>query len=88
MPAQFESLEASRYLAAIDILAGYDLAKEKLGFVVEWLESNKGENGQWDFGAKAKDNVYFPLSDSWRSVEVRKADCTKRVSAILQRLTN
>lgn len=88
LPKDFQSIAASRYLAAIEILAGYDSAKEKLGFVVDWLESNRDENGQWDFGAKAKDNVYFPLSDSWRSAEIRKADCTKRVRAVLQRLTN
>lgn len=39
--------------------AGYKLAKEKLGFVVKWLEDNKDENGQWDLGAEVKDNLYF-----------------------------
>lgn len=86
LPKEFASLEASRYLAAVEILAGYEAAKEKLGFVVDWLEENKDENGQWDLGAKAKDNVYFPLSDSWRKAEYRKEDCTNRVLAILKKL--
>lgn len=86
LPEVFASIETSRYLAAIEILAGYAQAKEKLGFVVKWLEENKDENGQWDLGAKAKDNVYFPLSDSWRKAEWRKADCTQRILALLEKL--
>lgn len=86
LPEFFESLEASRYLAAIEILSGYKLAKEKLGFVVDWLESNRGENGQWDLGVKTKDNVYFPLSDSWRKAEYRKADCTERIRRLVGEL--
>lgn len=86
VPKIFASLETSRYLAAIDILSGYKTAKEKLGFVAEWLEENKDTNGQWDLGAKVKDNVYFPLSDSWRNVSYRKADCTAKISTILNKL--
>ncbi|MBP3569642.1 MAG: hypothetical protein J6K04_10820 [Lachnospiraceae bacterium] len=86
LPAEFASKETSYYLAAIEILAGYKTAKEKLGFVVDWLESNRDENGQWDLGAKAKDNVYFPLLDSWRKGEDRKADCTERIEKLLERI--
>lgn len=86
LPKEFQSVETSRYLEAIDILAGYKLARGKLGFVVRWLEDNKDENGQWDLGTKAKDNLYFPLSDSWRNVEYRKADCTAKINAIIDKL--
>lgn len=87
LPSTFASIEASRYLSAVEILAGYQSAGEKLGFVVQWLEDNKDENGQWDFGSKARDNIYFPLSDSWRTAAYRKADCTERVSKIINVLT-
>lgn len=86
LPAIFASMETSRYLAAIDILSGYEAAKEKLVFVTEWLEKNKDENGQWDLGSKVRDNIYFPLSDSWRAAENRKEDCTYKISMILQKL--
>ena len=86
LPEIFASLETSRYLATIENLSGYELAKEKLGFVVDWLQENKDKSGQWDLGAKAKDNIYFPLSDSWRSVELRKADCTRKIESILHKL--
>lgn len=86
VPDVFASREASCYLAALEVLAEYDLAKEKLQFVIDWLNANKDDNGQWDFGSKANDSVYFPLSDSWRKVEDRKKDCTERVSAFLSKL--
>ena len=86
LPKEFQSIETSRYLAAIDILVGYKTAKEKLRFVVEWLEENRDENGQWDLGVKAKDNLYFPLSDTWRSAESRKADCTEKILSIIEKL--
>ena len=66
VPDEFASRRASCYLAAMEVLAGYEAAKEKLSFVTDWLNGNKDENGQWDFGPKANDGVYFPLSNSWR----------------------
>ena len=87
LPEIFASVEASRYLAALEILSGYDLAKEKLGFAMEWLYINIGVNEQWDFGAKSNDGVYFPFSDSWEKAEDRKTDCTKRVTVFLQRFS-
>jgi len=81
----FEGLAASRYLGAMEVLAGYVHARGQLGFVVDWLEANRGEDG-WDLGRKAKDGVYFPLSDDWRRAEMRIADCTERINALLLRL--
>lgn len=86
VPEEFVSKGASCYLAAMEVLEGYETAKEKLSFVVEWLNDNKDENGQWDFGPKANDGVYFPLADSWRKAEDRKRDCTERVNRFLKRL--
>lgn len=86
LPNILTSKETSWYLSAIEILSGYKLAKEKLSFVVDWLENNIDKYGQWDLGIKANDNVYFPLSDSWKKVEYRKADCTERITTILQKI--
>lgn len=82
-PECFASRTASCYLAALEVLAQYNCAKEKLGFAKAWLYANQDENSQWDFGPKANDGVYFPLSDTWRSVQNRKLDCTRRVTAFL-----
>ncbi|MDO5398899.1 MAG: hypothetical protein Q4G33_13320, partial [bacterium] len=83
LPKVFKSKETSRYLEAIEILSEYKSAKDKLGFVVSWLEDNKDENGQWDLGAQAKDNLHFPLLDSWRRSSDRIKDCTYRIEKII-----
>ena len=86
LPPIFASRKTSFYLAGIEVLAGYNLASEILGFVVDWLNANKDENGQWDLGSKANDGIYFPLSDSWKKAEARIADCTERITQLLQQI--
>ncbi len=88
LPDRFASLDASRYLGAIELLSGFSsrACRQKLGFVAEWLLAVRGEDGLWDMGANAKDGVYYPLSDSWRSARERRADCTERIEALLRRL--
>ncbi|HKM35933.1 MAG TPA: hypothetical protein VJY54_14490 [Lachnospiraceae bacterium] len=83
LPPIFESKQASRYLGAVEMLAKYQQAHEKLGFVAEWLNNNRNENGKWDMGSIVNDKIYFPLSDSWRNKETREADCTVRIEALL-----
>ncbi len=87
LPQVFKSKEASRYLEAVEILSGYKTAKAKLGAVVDWLEDNREENGQWDLGAQAKDNLHFPLSDSWRRSSDRIKDCTYRIDKIITNIS-
>jgi len=88
LPERFDSKQTSRYLGAIELLSGYEspACKEKLCFVGEWLKQNKGPDGMWDMGPVVKDGMYFPLSDSWRSNEARKQDCTYRIEKLLGRI--
>ncbi|MDI9468881.1 MAG: hypothetical protein QM296_01600 [Bacillota bacterium] len=81
-PAVCASRAASRYLAAMEVLLRYDRARDKLSFVIDWLDANRDENGQWDFGEKAKDGVYFPLSDRWDQSS-RITDSSYRVQNFL-----
>ena len=87
LPSNFMSKQASHYLAAIELMAAYQRSKHKLYFVVDWLNGCKNERGVWDMGAKAKDGIYFPLSDSWRSKTAREADCTYRVQKLIDKIT-
>jgi len=88
LPINFCSKEASRYLSAIELYCEYQnrYCKDKLGFVVDWLNNNKNANGKWDMGADVKDGTCFPLSDSWRTVELRENDCTYRIKKIISSL--
>jgi hypothetical protein len=54
--------------------------------VADWLLANRNENGKWDMGKTVNDKVYFPLSDDWRRVAVREADCTERIEKLLNKL--
>lgn len=87
LPHSFESKNASRYLAAIELLLKYKHAKHKLNFVMDWLYNNRKENGRWDMGKAVNDKVYFPLSDDWRKSETREADCTERVTNLIKELS-
>lgn len=87
LPTVFKYKETSRYLEAIEILSGYKSSKEKLRFTVNWLKNNKDENGQWDLGVQAKDNLHFPLSDSWRKPSDRINDCTYRIEKIIANIS-
>ena len=84
-PAEFASKDTACWLEAMELIAAYPQAREALAFAAAWLHMNAGPDGQWDMGPKAADRVHFPLSDSWRSVAVRRADCTERVLAFLGR---
>lgn len=88
LPQTFKSIEASRYIAAIELLSEYRNpgCKEKLMFVVEWLNINKEQNGYWDMGTMVKDGVRFPLSDSWRKKVSRIKDCTYRISKLIKNI--
>lgn len=55
--------------------------------MADWLDNNKDENGQWDLGAQANDNMYFPLSDSWRKLSDRIKDCTYRIEKIIANIS-
>ena len=88
VPQTFEDRKASRYLAAIELLAKYRHTKVKFNFVIDWLNNNRNENGRWDMGKSVNDKVYFPLSDNWRKSETREADCTERITCLMSELSN
>ena len=81
VPDEFQSKKASRYLAAIELLARYESAKDKLSFAYNWLKANQQTDGTWDMGAAAKDGVYFPLSDRWDKI-ARITDSTHRIGKL------
>ena len=81
VPDEFQSKKASRYLAAIELLARYESGKDKLPFAYDWLKANQQTEGTWDMGAAAKDGVYFPLSDRWDKT-TRITDSSHRIGKL------
>lgn len=86
LPPRLWGRAASRYLGALECLAGYACAPGQLRFAVDWLHAQRGADGGWDLGPEAKDGIHLPLSDSWRTPQARAGDCTLRVSRLLARL--
>ena len=41
LPEEFQSKQASRFLAAIELLSEYEVSRKKLLYVVKWLQHNK-----------------------------------------------
>jgi hypothetical protein len=87
LPETFASRQTSRWLAAMEVIADYRLAPEKLGFVLDYLMQNQLAPGVWDLGQQANDGIYFPLSDSWRKAEDRQRDCSGRIQKLIDLLT-
>jgi hypothetical protein len=87
LPEVFQSKKTSNYLRVIELLTSYKNKKcrEKLFFVKKWLESNKINNNEWDLGKISKDNILFPLSDSWKKDEDRIKDCTFTINKIMKK---
>ena len=79
---------AGSWIGAIDILSfhpGKEVRRE-LRFAAAWLDGLRDLAGGWDLGPAARDGIYLPLSDSWRSPGVRRTDCTLRINALMERL--
>lgn len=86
VPDEFQSKKTSRYLVAIELLAQYESAKDKLSFAYNWLKANQQADGTWDMGAVAKDGVNFPLSDRWDKT-TRITDSTYRICKLFSVLS-
>ena len=85
-PENFESREANRYLEAIELIADYE-CREFLEFLLPWLEENKTTDDLWDMSKIVKDNMVFPLSNSWRKETNRKIDTTVRILKLITKIS-
>ena len=87
-PKVFQSKNTSRYLSAIELLSKYKNpeCKKQLKYIVKWLNENMQTDNKWDMGKESKDNINFPLSDSWKTEENRIKDCTYRIIKLLDNI--
>ena len=88
LPETFASVKTSAYLRMIKLLTTYSNKNcmDKLYFIKEWLESNKIDDNIWDLGKASKDNILFPLSDTWRKDEYRIQDCTYIIKELIENI--
>jgi len=75
-----------RWLASLEMLSR--LFPAWVSFAqgsIEWLWAQRNEQGFWDFGPRPGSLSYFPLSDSWKTKQVRAFDWTTRILVLLRR---
>jgi hypothetical protein len=86
LPLEFPSRESLRYIAALELLAGFPSAGDLLIKAVEWLQEQANDEGFWDLGSISRDGLSLPLSDNWRDSRCRIIDCSIRILHLLARL--
>lgn len=76
-----------RWFNTHELLSSFPSWKAFSSEVIDWLWSQQGEDGLWDFGPRVQSSHYFPLSESWRKSLNRKLDWTMRVLVLLKKFT-
>ena len=80
-PGQFD-----RWLASLEMLARlFPQWIHVAGDALDWIWSQKNEEGYWDFGPRPNYLSYMPLSDNWRKQNNRVFDWTTRILVLLAR---
>lgn len=72
-----------RWFDTHELLSCFPIWRDSADGVIDWLWSQRGKDGLWDFGPRVQSSHYFPLSASWRSSLNRKFDWTTRVLVLL-----
>jgi hypothetical protein len=87
-PAFGTERRTSAWIGAIELLSLHpgEATGRELRFAEAWLEGIRDPAGEWDLGPAARDGIYLPLSDSWRSPDLRRADCTLRIGTLVEKL--
>ena len=85
IPPAFPSSRMDLWLRSLEILSHYlPFWVNKGASIIEWLLSQRGENGLWDFGDKPGRTHQLPLSDHWKTRNFRCIDWSVRVLKILR----
>jgi hypothetical protein len=83
-PAHAQASAFELWLSSLELLtpfAGWhDFAKP----AVDWLWTQRTDNGCWDFGPRSPSSAFFPLADNWRLRRARQVDWTTRILLLLR----
>lgn len=71
------------WLDALGLILRFKSGRSLCEEAFNWLW-NQQQEGFWDFGAAARQHLYFPLSESWRNVQDRRIDCSISVLSLLR----
>lgn len=72
-----------RWFTSLELLSCFPSWREFAKDVIDWLWTQRNQEGFWDFGPRASTSFYLPLSESWRKRQNRQYDYSTRVLALL-----
>lgn len=84
-PRQFTVGMLDRLFTSLEILSYFPSWRRHAENMINWLWTQRNNEGFWDFGPKASMTVYFPLSENWRKNKSRQHDWSTRVLALLRK---
>jgi hypothetical protein len=85
LPLDLNPGTLDRWFSTQELLSRFPGWIELAGEVIDWLWTQRGEDGLWDFGPRGSNSYYFPLSPSWRKSINRKIDWSARVLVLLSK---
>lgn len=87
MPVDARPSVIDRWFSTHELLSGFPAWRNFAGEMADWLWSQLGNDGIWDFGPRSVGSHYFPLSPNWRKLLHRKFDWSTRVLVLLSKTT-
>jgi hypothetical protein len=85
-PSRYTAGMLDRLFTSLEILSYFPSTLRLADSMICWLWKQRNGEGLWDFGPRASFSVYFPLSQSWRSVKQRQHNWSTRVLVLLKKL--
>lgn len=73
------------WLNGLDLLCRFPTGRELCAPLLNWLWQERSEDGDWDFGAAARRDLAFPLSENWKNATDRKIDCSIAVLSLMRK---
>lgn len=85
LPKDSSYRQVKQWLSSLESVATFIGWEGLAGRTVEWLWSQRDEDGLWDFGPGRGRSPHLPLSESWRKKGNRQIDYSTRVLALLRK---
>lgn len=73
------------WLNGVDLLCRFPTGRALCVPILNWLWQERSEDGFWDFGAAARRDMAFPLSENWKNATDRKIDCSIAVLSLMRK---
>lgn len=83
LPIDMHPAELERWFSTHELLSRFPTWRHHARSHIDWLWSQQGADGLWDFGPRSSASHYFPLSPNWRKPIHRKIDWSTRTLLLL-----